>query len=37
MGNAALSDMMEDIKKACNGLDIINNLVQLSMYVPNVN
>ena len=37
MGHATVSDMMEDFKKAHNGLDIINNLVQLSMDGPNVN
>ena len=37
MGQPAVSDMMEDFKKAHNGLDIINNVVQLSMDGPNIN
>ena len=37
MVHATVSDMMENFKKAHNGLDIISNLVQLSMDGPNVN
>ena len=37
MGHATVSDMMEDFKKTHNGLDFINNLVQLPMDGPNIN
>ena len=37
MGHDIVSDMMEDFKKAHNGFDIINNLVQLLMDGPNEN
>ena len=37
MGQFTVSDMMEDFKKAHNGLDIINNLVHLSVDGANVN
>ena len=37
MGHATVSDVMEDFKKTRNGLDFINNLVQLPMDGPNVN
>ena len=37
MGHAKTSDMLNDFKKAHKDLDIVNNLVQLSMDGPNVN
>ena len=37
MGHGAVDDIMLDFKKAHKNLDIVNNLVQLSMDGPNVN
>ena len=37
MGHGTANDIMDDFKKAHKDLDVVHNLLQLSMHGPNVN